>query len=639
MSSFNDKCNSITILIPPFDEDGFKIVKSKTKNKNNQRGKLQFNKTISCDVNLNRSSLQEFKIHQKVQNFDGVRSLNEKDIRPFWNNSSSELSKNFWLPLETESLDYPKGFSGLFDIGFMSGILSSDMIIDKSSTEKMLKNKSKQHGNVEKKNISSKKRNKKPIKNAKKKTTKKCKVNDEDIDKIIEDLDKEEEKAQKKKKKKFVTRRIRIYPSKTQKSFFGKCFGTSRYFYNKAVEYTNNEIKINSEVYKRNVRNGCIFMEDDEQCCDDVDREEKYFCEEHKNDKKRWAPYQTNLILGKLREKVMVSDKNMKPNELWQKEIPFDTRQLILKDFIEAYNASKTNKIRGHIKDFKMGFKSRKNTTQIFHINKKAIDKNLDIFKRRKLGKLRRRDKMNNWIKNNIDNIDANCKIICYGRQQYYVLLSIPAKENNTKEKPFDIAVLDPGVKTFQTLYSPNGIIGKFGDNFCEDNLQSIAERIDELDSIASKSNCCKTKLHIRRRQSLLRTKIKNIVNNLHWEVINFLCTNFKIIITTYFEVKDMVNKTTRNIRNKSVRKMLTLSHYAFKRKLESRCKINGNILIIANEAYTSKTCGCCGHFNDELKGKRVFECGFCGLIIDRDINGARNILIRLLSKLLSKTK
>ena len=42
MSSFNDKCNSITILIPPFDEDGFKIVKSKTKNKNNQRGKLQF---------------------------------------------------------------------------------------------------------------------------------------------------------------------------------------------------------------------------------------------------------------------------------------------------------------------------------------------------------------------------------------------------------------------------------------------------------------------------------------------------------------------------------------------------------------------------------------------------------------------
>ena len=37
---------------------------------------------------------------------------------------------------------------------------------------------------------------------------------------------------------------------------------------------------------------------------------------------------------------------------------------------------------------------------------------------------------------------------------------------------------------------------------------------------------------------------------------------------------------------------------------------------------------------NDQLGGKKVFECDKCGIRIDRDINGARNIFLRQLSYL-----
>ena len=52
---------------------------------------------------------------------------------------------------------------------------------------------------------------------------------------------------------------------------------------------------------------------------------------------------------------------------------------------------------------------------------------------------------------------------------------------------------------------------------------------------------------------------------------------------------------------------------------------------MIVDESYTSKTCGCCGELN-EVGLSRVYNCKFCKTIIDRDINGGRNILIKNMS-------
>lgn len=56
---------------------------------------------------------------------------------------------------------------------------------------------------------------------------------------------------------------------------------------------------------------------------------------------------------------------------------------------------------------------------------------------------------------------------------------------------------------------------------------------------------------------------------------------------------------------------------------------LRGNILYIVDESYTSKTCGRCGNLNNKLGGNKIYKCTNCNLVIDRDINGARNILLK----------
>ena len=45
-------------------------------------------------------------------------------------------------------------------------------------------------------------------------------------------------------------------------------------------------------------------------------------------------------------------------------------------------------------------------------------------------------------------------------------------------------------------------------------------------------------------------------------------------------------------------------------------------------ESYTSCTCGVCGEIN-KMGGSEIYLCQSCGLEIDRDVTGARNILIK----------
>mmetsp|Transcript_6080 Transcript_6080/g.23027 ORF Transcript_6080/g.23027 Transcript_6080/m.23027 type:complete len:115 (+) Transcript_6080:348-692(+) len=51
------------------------------------------------------------------------------------------------------------------------------------------------------------------------------------------------------------------------------------------------------------------------------------------------------------------------------------------------------------------------------------------------------------------------------------------------------------------------------------------------------------------------------------------------------------------------------------------------------NESDASKACGSCGQENQKLGGSEKFKCGQCDRTLHRDVNGARNILIRFLTK------
>jgi putative transposase len=62
------------------------------------------------------------------------------------------------------------------------------------------------------------------------------------------------------------------------------------------------------------------------------------------------------------------------------------------------------------------------------------------------------------------------------------------------------------------------------------------------------------------------------------------------------------------------------------KNKMSTLAESAGRHFEEVNEAWTSKTCSNCGKVNKDLKlSDRVYECS-CGLVLDRDLNAARNI-------------
>jgi len=73
-----------------------------------------------------------------------------------------------------------------------------------------------------------------------------------------------------------------------------------------------------------------------------------------------------------------------------------------------------------------------------------------------------------------------------------------------------------------------------------------------------------------------------------------------------------------------------TARHYDFKQRLLNKAREYPWVRVkIVDEAYTSKTCGCCGVLNETLGGSKKFHCKSCGTAVDRDVNGARNIAIK----------
>lgn len=138
------------------------------------------------------------------------------------------------------------------------------------------------------------------------------------------------------------------------------------------------------------------------------------------------------------------------------------------------------------------------------------------------------------------------------------------------------------------------------------------------------------------------------VADECHKKITNFLVSNYNAILLPSFETQQMVIRNQRKIRSKTARAMITWSHYRFKQRLLFKRKGSTSLLryygidfltyslefpscrvVICDEAYTSKTCGQCGHLHLRLGGAKTFKCPSCSLVVDRDVNAARNILLK----------
>lgn len=383
------------------------------------------------------------------------------------------------------------------------------------------------------------------------------------------------------------SRKLRIYPNKEQRALFQKCLGAYRYFYNK----TNSFIK-ESMSRKEDVR----------------------------------------LSLPALRSHIMKSDKDISSSdsEHWQKDVPYDVRQEAISDNITAWKTNFKKQKMGLIKSFRVGFKSKKQTSQMFRVNKKALNIiTMTIFVKRlnKKGKLRMRKRdISKYLEDGT--LDGNFLVMKTKPDYWY--LCLPRKKNLPvyDEPRYKAVFLDPGVRSFQTFYSPEGT---YGHITCSKEIKKLSKRHDNLQSISSTCNS-KTKRHMNQRMAKLRHKMKNIVNDLHWKACSFLCSNFETIVIPPFKVSDMVSGSP--LGSKVTRSILSLSHGKFQERLRYFATKTQRYYLVSCEGYTTKTCGRCGNIQ-EMQGDKVYNCKSCSASIDRDVNGARNLCLRTLTTLM----
>ena len=210
--------------------------------------------------------------------------------------------------------------------------------------------------------------------------------------------------------------------------------------------------------------------------------------------------------------------------------------------------------------------------------------------------------------------------------------LCIPYIEKKKRREPSGrIVALDPGVRDFMTFFSENSF-GWLGQQ-CINRIQRLCQHCDNLLSRATQEKR-PLRRALRKAAKKIKVKIRNLIDELHKKIAHFLVTHFDIILLPTFETKQMTKRGSRKLRTKSVRQMLTLSHYSFKKFLKQKALEYSVQIIDVCEAYTSKTVSWTGEVVANLGGSKVIKSSE-GHRMDRDLNGARGIFIKNVARAL----
>lgn len=243
------------------------------------------------------------------------------------------------------------------------------------------------------------------------------------------------------------------------------------------------------------------------------------------------------------------------------------------------------------------------------------------------------------------DGVVNTCRIQYDKRTDDFSFLyvyELPAQpEPNPSFETKRVVATDPGVRSFQTWYSPTS--GRYGELFVggRDDLEARCAAIDTRTSEVvlrgqrygtwyrdrTRRQRHGTMRRMKRTLAKERRRLTNWMTAGHYAAANHLLRSHDVVIAPALRVDEMVPRDGRVFGSKTARAMLTWSHGRFEQRLASAAyRYPGrHVITDSGEPGTSKTCGCCGHWNADLGASETYECGQCGVHLDRDVNGARN--------------
>ena len=408
-------------------------------------------------------------------------------------------------------------------------------------------------------------------------STKKQKISDAKEPSFVE-LEKED----------IITRKIRLYPTCEQREKLREWLNTRRFVYNKAVGF----IESKKNPYK-------LFC---------VEMKEKY---EEKELSEMWKKMKENgkakkyvdmakaekINMGKLKNKY-VTKVNIPENEKWQLNTPAVIRNIAIDDLDKAYKTAFSQLRNNQIKHFNMQFCSKKRDTPSMGLNKQNTtikDGKLKIFPR-SLGEMKYSKKQKGFEINHDPRIQLK-------HNKWFLILPIKAKRRKYTNQNTHCS-LDPGVITFQTAYTGNGVY-KF--DIHKRKIEKLQEKLDLFKSLRDTGKI--KRKAFKRRERKIYYRLNNLINDFHWKSCDFLTKNYKRIVIPNFESQEISQKINSGKVN---RNLFQLRHYQFRERLKYKCKQRGCKFVLCTEEFTSKTCTRCGKMKDELGCARIFNCDNC---------------------------
>jgi putative transposase len=426
----------------------------------------------------------------------------------------------------------------------------------------------------------------------------------------------------------------------------------------------NNQIKVLDKWF-----NECIKVYD--FCIKQYNKDKKYFNNMNRSDK------------------IKIFNDLYSNNE---KDAPYDMLTDEVRIFFSNLKSCISNLKNGHIKHFELKSKDVSKSQSVFlpktsikkegiYISHLGIMKGMDNIKKIDL----------KYINDSRLLIDKTNK-----KNEYYLCITYNEKNKETTNR-IRVCSLDPGESVFNTCFSEIGYshlgikmrnkilpieqkIRRYqrilsnkqndykiinGKRLRDYKLEKIKEKYTKKGKEFTKkdirtNSILVNKSNIKNKIRKCYKKIKNIVKELHNKTALYLVKNYERILLPKFETQNMlrnkkfnkdyfnklaiekgeeeckkeIRKVYKNRRlNGRVKFVLNnLSHYKFKMHLLNKCKEYGSELIEVTEEYTSKTCTNCGAQSAFYSKNRTKQCS-CGYRIDRDINGARNIMIKNIEK------
>ena len=361
--------------------------------------------------------------------------------------------------------------------------------------------------------------------------------------------------------------KIRLYPTETQRITINKLLGCCRLVYNCCLDHRN-------KIYEETKESGSLSMS------------YKYFCE--LKEMEEYSFLKTDTHSKVIQQTLMNQD-------------------VAFKNFFTKKS------------DFPR-FKSKKDNKQSCRFPKDAISgikgNRINIIKSLKDIHFKCSRKDESYLNKNQGLItSATLTKTCSGKYYFSILID---RTNEIKFREFNnIIGIDLGIKDL--------IITSNGEKF--ENKQFYKKQENKLKKLNRKF--AKTQKDSNNHQKI-RVKIaklnEKIRNQRLWymhHIANQLLNENQVIVMEDLNVRGMIQN------HKLAKSIQDVSFCELKQILQYKASWNDKQVVFIDRFYpSSKLCSDCGYKKDDLQlSDREWVCSVCGVIHDRDINAAKNIL------------